>query len=147
MWFLFLALLACLQMEATSQNSYYVVMNVFKVKPESYTDFEEVWKTRESRLKEMSGFVRFAMLKCENVSGKYISQTYWKTKEDFQNWTKSSQFSASHGGGGGKNTDNSGGGGGGGGGGSGSTPQRPNTMTMLEGPPSPELFSIVTITE
>ncbi|EFJ44621.1 hypothetical protein VOLCADRAFT_106286 [Volvox carteri f. nagariensis] len=120
-------------------------MNVFKVKPESYSDFEQVWKTRESRLKQMPGFVRFAMLRCENVPGKYISQaaleccegggTYWQSKEDFQNWTKSSQFAASHGGGSG-----------GSGSGSGES-KRPNTMTMLEGPPSPELFSTVTITE
>ena len=45
-----------------------------QVKPESGKDFEEVWKSRESRLKSMPGFVRFSMLKCDNVPGKYVSQ-------------------------------------------------------------------------
>ncbi|PNH08572.1 hypothetical protein TSOC_004874 [Tetrabaena socialis] len=169
--------------EATAQKTLYVAMNVFKVKPESAVDFENMWKTRESRLKQMTGFVRFAMLKCENVPGKYVSQTYssllirrreavgWphvsqprsfssqrsliakckklagggalgallkKSKEDFENWTNSSQFQASHGGGSS-------------GGGSGeqaaAASKRPNTMAMLEAPPSPEFYSSVTITE
>lgn len=42
---------------------------VWQVKPESATDFEEVWKKRESHLKDMPGFVRFAMLRCEAGEG------------------------------------------------------------------------------
>ncbi|GLC33318.1 hypothetical protein PLESTB_000346300 [Pleodorina starrii] len=126
--------------ETSKQTSYYIVHNVFKVKPESASDFEQVWKSRESHLKEMPGFVRFAMLRCENVPGKYISQTYWQTKEDFQAWTKSSQFAASHG-------SSSSSSGGGSGHGEGQQSKRPNTMSMLEGPPSPELFTTVTVTE
>lgn len=38
---------------------------VHQVKEDSYTAFEDVWKTRESHLKEMPGFIRFAMLKCK----------------------------------------------------------------------------------
>ncbi|KXZ47859.1 hypothetical protein GPECTOR_32g471 [Gonium pectorale] len=135
----------CSAQETKTNKSYYVVMNVFKVKPESSTDFEEVWKNRESHLKEMKGFVRFAMLRCENVPGKYISQTYWETKDDFQAWTKSQQFAASHGS---SSSSGSSGGHGHGHGGSGSGGSgRPSTMSMLEGPPSPELFSTVTVTE
>ncbi|KAG2490185.1 hypothetical protein HYH03_011313 [Edaphochlamys debaryana] len=116
--------------EATTQKSYHVVMNVFQVKPDSSQDFEDMWRSRESRLKQMPGFVRFAMLRCENKPGKYISQTYWADKESFENWTKSSQFQASH------SSNNSSGQGG-----------RPATMTMLEAPPSPEFYSAVTVTE
>ena len=36
-----------------------------QVKPDCFDAFEEVWRSRESHLKEMPGFVRFAMLKCE----------------------------------------------------------------------------------
>lgn len=36
-----------------------------QVKVEHSGAFEEVWRNRESKLKEMPGFVRFAMLKCE----------------------------------------------------------------------------------
>ncbi|GFR47327.1 hypothetical protein Agub_g9016 [Astrephomene gubernaculifera] len=126
----------CSAHEATPQKSHYVAMNVFKVKPESGPEFEAVWKSRESRLKQMPGFVRFAMLKCENVPGKYISQSTWESKEAFEGWTRSSQFAASHG-------SSSGGSGHG----ASSSNQRPSTMSLLEGPPSPELFTTVTITE
>lgn len=36
-----------------------------QVKVEHGPAFEDVWRSRESRLKDMPGFVRFAMLKCE----------------------------------------------------------------------------------
>ena len=62
----------------------------------------------------------------ENESGKYISQTTWDSKDAFINWTQSSQFSASH------NEKDS---------------KRPSVGTMLEGPPSPQMFSSVTVTE
>lgn len=39
-----------------------------QVKPECAADFENVWKNRESHLKEMPGFVRFALLKCKCVA-------------------------------------------------------------------------------
>jgi len=114
---------------ASKTGSYFVVNNVFKVKPEYSNDFEETWKSRESHLKEMPGFMRFAMLKCTNVPGKYVSQTTWSSKEHFEAWTKSSQFQSSHS----KPSE--------------SKNNRPSVMTMLEGPPAPELFETVTITE
>eukprot|EP00882_Tetradesmus_deserticola_P006157 GHRQ01006482.1.p1 GENE.GHRQ01006482.1~~GHRQ01006482.1.p1 ORF type:complete len:143 (+),score=38.08 GHRQ01006482.1:91-519(+) len=105
----------------------FVAMNVFKVKPECSDDFEDVWKSRESHLKEMPGFVRFALLKCSNVPNKYISQSTWESEEAFKSWTQSQQFSKAHGEGKGN--------------------KRPNVGAMLEGPPSPEFFSSVTVTE
>ena len=47
------------------------VLSMRQVKEDSYNAFEEVWRTRESHLKEMPGFIRFAMLKCK--SGNHIS--------------------------------------------------------------------------
>ena len=37
---------------------------LLQVKEDSYSAFEDVWKSRESHLKEMPGFIRFAILKC-----------------------------------------------------------------------------------
>ncbi|PNW80311.1 hypothetical protein CHLRE_07g312300v5 [Chlamydomonas reinhardtii] len=143
--------------DATAQKSYYVAMNVFKVKPESGKDFEEVWKSRESRLKSMPGFVRFSMLKCDNVPGKYVSQSTWESKEAFEAWTKSGAFAASHGSSGSSSSGSSSSGHGQGGHGHGhgqgghgqgqSGNKRPSTMEMLEQPPAPEFYSTVTITE
>jgi hypothetical protein len=39
--------------------------STWQVKADCAEDFENVWKTRESHLKDMPGFVRFALLKCE----------------------------------------------------------------------------------
>ncbi|KAG2441181.1 hypothetical protein HXX76_004033 [Chlamydomonas incerta] len=138
--------------DATAQKSYYVAMNVFKVKPESGKEFEEVWKSRESRLKSMPGFIRFAMLKCDNVPGKYVSQSTWESKDAFEAWTKSGAFAASHGssssGSSGSSGQGHGHGHGQGGHGQGqSGNKRPTTMEMLEQPPAPEFYSTVTITE
>ena len=115
-----------------------------------------MWRTRESHLKEMPGFIRFAMLKCvsaclqfivlhssshrypfplvtgTNVPGKYVSETHWDTKDAFEGWAKSSQFKASHGGG--SSSDSA------------ASKPRPNSMTMLEGPPVLEMFETVTTT-
>ena len=43
-----------------------MMLNCSQVKEDSYSAFEEVWRTRESHLKEMPGFIQFAMLKCED---------------------------------------------------------------------------------
>ncbi|KAG2450250.1 hypothetical protein HYH02_004762 [Chlamydomonas schloesseri] len=137
--------------DATAQKSYYIAMNVFKVKPESGKDFEEVWKSRESRLKSMPGFVRFSMLKCDNIPGKYVSQSTWESKEAFEAWTKSSAFAASHGSSSSSSSSSGGHGHGHGSGGHGQSAQggnkRPTTMEMLEAPPAPEFYSTVTMTE
>ncbi|WIA19169.1 hypothetical protein OEZ85_003815 [Tetradesmus obliquus] len=114
-----------------AQKTCFIAMNVFKVKPECAEDFENVWKNRESHLKEMPGFVRFALLKCSNVPNKYISQSTWESEEAFRGWTQSQQFSKAHG-----EADKDKGG-----------SKRPNVGAMLEGPPAPEFFSSVTMTE
>ncbi|KAG1663129.1 hypothetical protein FOA52_000651 [Chlamydomonas sp. UWO 241] len=71
---------------ASTSTSYFVVKNIFQVKPDSFDAFEDMWVTRESRLKQMPGFMRFAMLRCTNVAGKYVSETHWATEADFKNW-------------------------------------------------------------
>ena len=73
----------------------YIAMNHFKVNPERGDEFEHVWRSRESRLQSVPGFVQFALLKGENA-GDYISHTTWESKEAFQGWTRSDAFRAAH---------------------------------------------------
>jgi heme-degrading monooxygenase HmoA len=77
----------------------FYAMNRFPVAAGREEEFEEVWRTRESRLKELPGFVSFQMLKGDEKDGKriFISKTLWNSREDFIGWTKSEQFRASHG--------------------------------------------------
>ena len=60
--------------------------------------FEDVWRNRKGRLDEMDGFVEFHLLRGpateEHVL--YASHTIWRSREDFENWTRSEQFRAAH---------------------------------------------------
>ena len=64
----------------------FVAMNRFKVAPGSEAAFEEVWKSRDSRLREVPGFVEFHLLRGpateEHVL--YASHTIWRSREDFE---------------------------------------------------------------
>lgn len=76
----------------------YIAMNRFQVRKERAKDFEELWRTRNSYLHEMDGFVEFHMLRGPEREDHilYSSHTTWKTFEDFNNWTKSDAFRKAH---------------------------------------------------
>ncbi|WP_412554249.1 antibiotic biosynthesis monooxygenase family protein [Shimia sp. MIT1388] len=76
----------------------YIAMNRFKIAEGREADFEEVWRSRESRLKELKGFREFRLLKGPEREGHtlYSSHVLWDSKADFEAWTKSEQFRASH---------------------------------------------------
>ena len=76
----------------------YIAMNRFKVAPAMVEAFEETWKTRESFLKEMPGFVEFHMLKGSDRGDHilYASHTVWQSRDAFEAWTQSESFAASH---------------------------------------------------
>jgi heme-degrading monooxygenase HmoA len=76
----------------------YVAMNRFKVRKGEEQAFEEVWRSRESRLREMAGFASFNLLRGpqgEDYS-LYASHTVWDSQADFLAWTKSEQFRDAH---------------------------------------------------
>jgi len=50
-------------LDACAQDKRLTASRVLQVKPENGTDFENVWKNRESKLLEMPGFIRFALLR------------------------------------------------------------------------------------
>ncbi|KQQ11714.1 antibiotic biosynthesis monooxygenase [Methylobacterium sp. Leaf123] len=77
----------------------FIAMNRFKVIKESAEDFEQVWLGRDSHLGEMEGFVEFHMLRGPEAEDHilYASHTVWRSRDDFEAWTRSEQFRKAHG--------------------------------------------------
>ena len=72
----------------------YIAMNRFKVALGSEADFEHVWKSRESHLQSVPGFVEFHLLKGPERQDHvlYASPTVWEDRAAFEAWTKSDAF-------------------------------------------------------
>jgi len=78
----------------------YIAMNRFRIKKGSEAEFEEGWAQRQSRLKEVPGFVDFQLLR-RDVPGEedvtlYASHAVWQSREVFLAWTKSEHFRDAH---------------------------------------------------
>lgn len=73
----------------------FIAMNHFQVAPERAEEFEAVWRSRESYLGNVSGFVRFALLKGDEA-GEYISHSTWESREAFLGWAQSEAFRRAH---------------------------------------------------
>jgi heme-degrading monooxygenase HmoA len=76
----------------------FIAMNRFKIRPGGEETFETIWKSRESRLKELKGFREFRLLKGPEGDGHtlYSSHVIWDSRADFEAWTKSEQFRDAH---------------------------------------------------
>jgi len=76
----------------------FIAMNRFKVAHGSEADFEEVWKSRDSHLTEVPGFMEFHLLKGPSRDDHvlYSSHTVFRSKADFEAWTKSDAFRKAH---------------------------------------------------
>lgn len=76
----------------------FIAMNRFRIVPGEESAFEQVWRERDSRLETVPGFVEFHLLKgpVKDDHTLYASHTVWKTREDFEAWTKSEAFRAAH---------------------------------------------------
>jgi len=72
----------------------YIAMNRFWVIPGKEEEFETVWKTRDTYLKDVPGFKEFHLLRGEN--GVYISHSIWENFEAFEAWTDSEAFAKAH---------------------------------------------------
>jgi heme-degrading monooxygenase HmoA len=73
-------------------------MNRFKVIKGNESDFEAVWKSRDSQLQTMRGFIEFHLLRGPEHEDHtlYSSHTVWASFEDLEAWTKSEAFRAAH---------------------------------------------------
>jgi heme-degrading monooxygenase HmoA len=76
----------------------FIAMNRFKVRKECTADFETVWLSRESYLHELPGFIAFHLLKGPEREDHvlYASHTMWRSRVDFEGWTRSEAFRKAH---------------------------------------------------
>jgi heme-degrading monooxygenase HmoA len=76
----------------------FIAMNRFKVLPGSETAFEEVWTSRDTHLPGVPGFVSFHLLRGPERDDHvlYSSHTVWRSKDDFEAWTRSEAFRRAH---------------------------------------------------
>ena len=76
----------------------FIAMNRFKIVLGRENDFESVWKSRETFLDEVQGFIDFHLLRGETTDEftLYSSHSTWQSKEDFIAWTKSEAFRKAH---------------------------------------------------
>ena len=76
----------------------FIAMNRFKVVPGAQTEFEQVWMTRDTHLREVPGFVEFHLLRGPERDDHvlYSSHTVWRSRADFEAWTRSDAFRLAH---------------------------------------------------
>ena len=76
----------------------FIAMNRFKIILGKEDDFENVWKTRETFLDDVDGFINFNLLRGDSTDEYtlYSSHSIWQSKEHFIAWTKSEAFRKAH---------------------------------------------------
>src|SRR5271155_5993573 len=76
----------------------FIAMNRFRVAPGSEADFEKVWTSRDSHLSDVPGFVVFHLLRGPEREDHvlYSSHTVWRSRKDFEAWTRSEAFRLAH---------------------------------------------------
>ena len=81
----------------------YIAMNRFKIVPGRESDFENIWKQRDSRLEDVLGFKEFHLIRGnkEEKYTLYASHSTWVSERHFIDWTKSEAFREAHKGAGG----------------------------------------------
>jgi heme-degrading monooxygenase HmoA len=81
----------------------FIAMNRFKVLPGQEGAFEHVWLSRDTHLDGVPGFVAFHLLRgpAGDDHTLFSSHTVWRSKADFEAWTRSDAFRAAHQGAGG----------------------------------------------
>lgn len=76
----------------------FIAMNRFCVLPGQEKAFETVWTSRDTHLGEVPGFIAFHLLRgpASEDHVLYSSHTVWRSKDDFEAWTRSEAFRAAH---------------------------------------------------
>ena len=76
----------------------FIAMNRFKVVPGSQADFEQVWTTRDTHLRDVPGFINFHLLRGPDREDHtlYSSHSVWRRRADFEAWTRSEAFRRAH---------------------------------------------------
>jgi heme-degrading monooxygenase HmoA len=76
----------------------FIAMNRFHVIPGEEEAFEKVWLSRDSHLDGVPGFIEFHMLRgdAQEDHTLFSSHTVWRSREDFEAWTRSEAFRLAH---------------------------------------------------
>lgn len=76
----------------------FIAMNRFQVIRGEEEAFEKVWLSRDSHLHGVPGFVEFHLLRgpAEDDHTLFASHTVWRSREDFEEWTRSDAFRKAH---------------------------------------------------
>ena len=76
----------------------YIAMNRFKIILGRETEFEKIWKERDTHLDDVPGFKKFNLIKGKKKDNHrlYASHSEWNSEQDFVNWTKSDTFRQAH---------------------------------------------------
>ena len=76
----------------------FIAMNRFQVVPQYESEFEQVWKERDTHLADVPGFIEFHLLRGSRSETYtlYSSHTVWASRADFEAWTKSEAFREAH---------------------------------------------------
>ena len=76
----------------------FVAANRFRVIPSETARFEATWLNRESHIREVPGFLNFHLLRGSAAEDNvlYSSFTLWRSRADFEAWTKSEAFRRAH---------------------------------------------------
>jgi heme-degrading monooxygenase HmoA len=76
----------------------FIAMNRFSVLLGQEKAFEAVWLGRDTHLGDVPGFVAFHLLRGPTGEDHtlYSSHTLWRSKSDFEAWTRSEAFRAAH---------------------------------------------------
>ncbi len=76
----------------------FIAMNRFKIVKGRESDFEKIWKNRDSHLKGVRGFKEFHLIKGKSKDSYtlYASHSVWESEDVFLKWTKSEAFRLAH---------------------------------------------------
>jgi heme-degrading monooxygenase HmoA len=76
----------------------FIAMNRFSVLAGQEAAFEAVWLGRETHLGKSPGFIAFHLLRGPKTDETtlYASHTLWRSRDDFEAWTRSEAFRAAH---------------------------------------------------
>lgn len=76
----------------------YIAMNRFRIALGREEEFIEIWRNRDTHLKEVPGFQSFQLLKGETNEEftLFASHTIWESEQAFREWTQSEAFRKAH---------------------------------------------------
>jgi heme-degrading monooxygenase HmoA len=76
----------------------FIAMNRFQVIPGEEEAFEKVWLSRDTHLRDVPGFMEFHLLRgpLEEDHTLFSSHTVWRSRDDFEVWTRSEAFRQAH---------------------------------------------------